>query len=152
MRGHCGWRDVTRDVAHEPRPTQFRIDLRSLAQVMEARLPGRVATIPTTMMIGGLGLSFRVWELFVVTLALQVGMMPLLASQFHRITFAGPFVNCGGAVDSGDCATGIFYHDPRVVVSGGGQGSGAAAFVGGVGDVARGAAFRRRSEVQLPDT
>jgi competence protein ComEC len=88
-----GWRDVTRDVAHEPRPTQFRIDVRSLAQVIEARLAGRMATIPGTLMIGGLGLSFRVWELFMLTLVLQIGMMPLLASGFHRITFAGPFVN-----------------------------------------------------------
>jgi hypothetical protein len=34
-----------------------------------------------------------VWELFVLTLVLQIGMLPLLASAFHRVTFAGTFVN-----------------------------------------------------------
>ncbi len=88
-----GWRDVTRDVAHEPRPTQLRIDLRSFAQFLEARLPMGIARMPATLMIAVLAFSFRVWELFVLTLVLQIGMLPLLAAEFHRITFAGPFVN-----------------------------------------------------------
>ena len=88
-----GWRDVTRDIAHEPKPTQFRIDLRSLTHMMEARLPKRMATLPGTAISCGLRFSIRVWELFVLTLVLQMGMMPLLASEFHRITFAGPLVN-----------------------------------------------------------
>jgi predicted membrane metal-binding protein len=37
--------------------------------------------------------SFRVWELFVLTLVLQIGMLPLMASEFHRVTLAGTFVN-----------------------------------------------------------
>jgi hypothetical protein len=31
--------------------------------------------------------------MFVLTLVLQIGMLPLLASEFHRVTFAGTFVN-----------------------------------------------------------
>jgi len=34
-----------------------------------------------------------VWELLVITLVLQVGMLPLMARDFHRITLSGPFVN-----------------------------------------------------------
>jgi competence protein ComEC len=90
-----GWRDVTKDVSYEPGPTQFRIDLRLLVHAMESRLrwPARIATAPGSSLIAGIAFSFRVWELFVLTLVLQVGMSPLLASEFHRVTFAGTFVN-----------------------------------------------------------
>ena len=88
-----GWRDVTKDVSYEPWPTQFRIDLRLLARAIERRLPARIARVPGNSLVGGLAFSFRVWELFVLTLVLQIGMLPLLASAFHRITFAGAFVN-----------------------------------------------------------
>jgi competence protein ComEC len=90
-----GWRDVTKDVSYEPRPTQFRIDIRLLARAMETRLrlPARIARVPGNSLVAGLAFSFRVWELFVLTLVLQIGMLPLLASAFHRITFAGAFVN-----------------------------------------------------------
>jgi competence protein ComEC len=89
------WRDVTKDVSYEPPPTQFRIDLRLLTHAMETRLrwPARIARIPGSSLIAGIALNFRVWELLVLTLVLQLGMLPLLASQFHRVTFAGAFVN-----------------------------------------------------------
>ena len=38
-------------------------------------------------------LTFRVWELLVITLVLQIGMLPLMARDFHRITLSGPVVN-----------------------------------------------------------
>ena len=31
------------------------------------------------VLVGGLAFSFRVWELFVLTIVLQVGMLPLMA-------------------------------------------------------------------------
>jgi competence protein ComEC len=37
-----GWRDTTKDASHEPRPTQFRIDLRAVAQAIENRIPSRL--------------------------------------------------------------------------------------------------------------
>jgi competence protein ComEC len=88
-----GWRDLTKDTAHEPRPTQLRIDLRSLAGLMEARLPVRIAKMSGDATVSGLKLGFRAWELFVLTLVLQIGMLPLLAGQFHRAVFSGPLVN-----------------------------------------------------------
>jgi competence protein ComEC len=88
-----GWRDVTRDAAHEPRAAQFRIDLRSAANWLSARLPVRIVVPVENALAGGIGLTLRAWELMVLTLALQIGMLPLMARDFHRITLAGPIVN-----------------------------------------------------------
>ena len=87
-----GWRDVTRDAAHEPRAAQFRIDLRSAASWLFARLPRAIATPAENVFVGGLGFTLRAWELMVLTLALQIGMLSLMARDFHRITLAAPFV------------------------------------------------------------
>ena len=88
-----GWRDVTRDAAHEPRQAQFRIDVRSLAHWVSEKLPRRLGIPAENVLTGGIAASFRVWELFVLTMALQIGMLPLMARDFHRITLAGPVVN-----------------------------------------------------------
>ncbi|HEY4817173.1 MAG TPA: DNA internalization-related competence protein ComEC/Rec2 [Candidatus Acidoferrum sp.] len=88
-----GWRDVTRDAAHEPRAAQFRIDLRSSSSWLSARLPLRIAASVENAFVGGIGLTLRAWELMVLTLALQIGMLPLMARDFHRVTLAGPIVN-----------------------------------------------------------
>src|SRR6266849_764978 len=88
-----GWSDVTRDAGHEPRAAQFRIDLRSTANWLSARLPPRVAAPFENALVGGIGLTLRAWELMVLTLALQIGMLPLMARDFHRITLSAPFAN-----------------------------------------------------------
>jgi competence protein ComEC len=97
VRALRGWRDVTRDASHEPRAAQFRIDLRSLAGWISGRLPPKVARPAETSLAGAIGLSLRVWELLVLTLALQIGMLPLMARDFHRITLAGPLANLAAA-------------------------------------------------------
>ncbi len=88
-----GWRDVTRDAAHEPRAAQFRIDLRSATRWLSTQLPLRIAVPVENVLAGGIGFTLRAWELMVLTLALQIGMLPLMAGDFHRITLAGPIVN-----------------------------------------------------------
>ena len=88
-----GWRDVTRDAAHQPLAAQFRIDLRTVAGWCSARMSARAATILENMLVGGIGLTLRAWELMVLTMALQIGMLPLMARDFHRITLAAPFAN-----------------------------------------------------------
>ena len=93
VRALRGWRDVTRDGAHEPRAIQFRIDLRSLAQWLSSHLPQRLGKPTGHAIAGGLFLTFRVWELLVLTVALQAGMLPLMARDFHRITLSAPLVN-----------------------------------------------------------
>jgi competence protein ComEC len=87
------WRDVTRDGAHEPRVIQFRIDLRSLVQWLSRHVPQRLGKPTGDVIVGGLSLTFRVWELLVLTMALQAGMLPLMARDFHRITLSAPLVN-----------------------------------------------------------
>jgi competence protein ComEC len=93
VRALRGWRDVTRDAAHEPRAIQFRIDLRSLAVWLAAQVPAPLGRPAGSSVMGGLSLLFRVWELLVITLTLQVGMLPLMASDFHRISLSAPLVN-----------------------------------------------------------
>lgn len=93
VRALRGWRDVTRDAAHEPRAAQFRIDLRSLDRWMTARVPQGLGKATGYGLAGSLSLTFRVWELIVVTLALQVGMLPLMARDFHRVSLSAPVVN-----------------------------------------------------------
>jgi hypothetical protein len=88
-----GWRDVTRDAKREPRAAQFRIDLRSTAGWLSARLPRRIVAPFQNALAGGIGFTLRAWELMVLTLALQIGMLPLMARDFHRITLAAPFAN-----------------------------------------------------------
>jgi competence protein ComEC len=93
VRALRGWRDVTRDAAHEPRVIQFRIDLRSLSQWFSAGLPRRLGHPAGNALVGGLSLTFRVWELLVLTVALQAGMLPLMARDFHRVPLSAPIVN-----------------------------------------------------------
>lgn len=93
VRALRGWRDVTRDSAHEPKQAQFRIDLRSLARWLFAWLSPGIRGAAENSLIGGFSLTFRVCELLVITLALQIGMLPLMANDFHRITLSAPLVN-----------------------------------------------------------
>ncbi|MGB9463535.1 MAG: ComEC/Rec2 family competence protein, partial [Candidatus Acidiferrum sp.] len=88
-----GWHDVTRDSAHEPRAAQFRIDLRGTARWISSRLPAGLGNPAGAALARGLGISLRVWELLVITLALQIGMLPLMARDFHRVTLSAPLVN-----------------------------------------------------------
>jgi len=88
-----GWRDVTRDVAHEPRAAQFRIDLRAVARWLSSRAPARLGNPAGNALARGIAVSLRVWELLVITLTLQIGMLPLMARDFHRVALSAPLVN-----------------------------------------------------------
>jgi competence protein ComEC len=93
VRALRGWRDVTRDAAHEPLVAQFRIDLRSLTLWLSEKIPQRLRKITGDTLVGGLSLTFRAWELLVLTMALQLGMLPLMARDFHRVALSAPIVN-----------------------------------------------------------
>ena len=88
-----GWRDVTRDSAHEPRATQFRIDLRAAVRWISSHVPASAGNSSGHALACSIGVSLRVWELLVITLALQIGMLPLIARDFHRVTLSAPLVN-----------------------------------------------------------
>ncbi len=92
-RGMRGWRDVTRDVSHQPRVAQFRIDLRSIVSWLEPKLPAAIATGSTEFSARVLSLGLRISEMVVLTIVLQIGMLPLLARDFHRVTLSGPLAN-----------------------------------------------------------
>jgi len=88
-----GWRDTTRDMSHEPKAAQFRIELRSVCRWISAHSPARLGNWMADGVVGGLAFSLRAWELLVITLVLQLGMLPLMAGDFHRITLDAPAVN-----------------------------------------------------------
>jgi len=87
------WRDVTRDVAYSPRQVQYRLDLRDTARSLTASFSGRPAMWAQNAAVTGLRWTFRLVELFALSLVLQFGMLPLMARDFHRITLLGPLAN-----------------------------------------------------------
>lgn len=93
VRGLRGWRDVTRDAAHVPRVIQFRIDLRSLVSWLTAKLPQYASKLAGDIFLLALRICFRVWELVFLTLVLQIGMAPAMATDFHRVTLFGALAN-----------------------------------------------------------
>jgi competence protein ComEC len=53
----------------------------------------RVTTPIENAFAAAFRLGFRFWAPFVLTLVLQIGMLPLMAGDFHRITLDRPLVN-----------------------------------------------------------
>jgi competence protein ComEC len=88
---HLG--DVTRDASHAPKAAEFRIDLRSLAAWLRSLLPSKVAARSDQFVVFPCRVALRLWELAVLSLALQIGMLPLMAEDFHRVSFIAPLAN-----------------------------------------------------------
>ena len=88
---HLG--DITRDVIHPPKIAQFRIEARSAAQWLSGRLPRWLAGKSASFITGPMHLGLRFCELFLLSVALQLGMLPLMAQDFHRISLSGPISN-----------------------------------------------------------
>jgi competence protein ComEC len=84
---HLG--DVARDAAHAPRVAQFRLDARAAANWLSAHLPKSVSRLGTSLVTVPARAGLRLWELIVISVALQVGMIPLMAQYFHRISLVG---------------------------------------------------------------
>src|SRR5882757_3295522 len=88
-----GWRDVTRDGAFSARQAQFRLDLRAVATAMTSRLSARRAKWAQDFGIAGLGWWLRGSEMIGLSVVLQLGMLPLMARDFHRVTLIGELAN-----------------------------------------------------------
>ncbi len=88
---HLG--DVPRDLSFPPKVAQFRIDLRAAIARINILLPKRIAPISERVLAWPLHVGLRLWELLVLSFALQIGMLALLAVEFHRVTLAGPASN-----------------------------------------------------------
>jgi len=67
--------------------------VRSIAAWFAARLSQRASRLVADSSILGLRICFRVWELVFLTLVLQIGMAPAMASDFHRVTLLGALAN-----------------------------------------------------------
>ena len=93
VRALRGWRDVTRDAAHTPHAAQFRIDLRAALRWLSGKLPAIAEKPACDGVVRALAVSLRAWELLIITLALQLGMLPLMAGDFHRVAMSAPVVN-----------------------------------------------------------
>jgi competence protein ComEC len=85
--------DVTRDRLHSPRATQFRLDLRYAAAAMAKRVPESIAPHVESFFTLPVRFGLRVWEIFLLSFCIQLGMAPLLALYFHRVSISGPVSN-----------------------------------------------------------
>jgi competence protein ComEC len=88
---HLG--DVTRDAGHAPKISQFRIEMRAAAQWVGNRLPQRFAARANSLLALPVRVGLRLWEIILLSIVIQVGMLPLLARNFHRVSLAGPLSN-----------------------------------------------------------
>jgi competence protein ComEC len=88
---HLG--DVTRDAAHPPKVIQFRIEMRATAAFFASRMPAYIASRANSLLIAPVRIGLRLYELALLSLVIQWGMMPLLAQDFHRVSLAGPVSN-----------------------------------------------------------
>jgi len=87
-------RDETRDPDYPPRLQQLRMLLRNWAEdygwwVLPQSLEPRGLEI----LAGTVRAGFVVWDLLLLSLVIQAGMLPLLALYFHRVALAGPLAN-----------------------------------------------------------
>lgn len=96
---HLG--DVSRDDTHPPRAAQFRLDLRAAANGLAQRLPRTLAARSAALVTLPFRVVFRTWEVLVITAAIQLGMLPLMALYFHRVNLAGPLVNVPASLIAG---------------------------------------------------
>lgn len=93
--------DVTRDATHAPRVTQFRIELRALAKRLAAGLPMRLASHADRILSWPIRTGLRLWDIVVLSFAIQLGMMPSLAREFHRVALTGPISNIPAVILTG---------------------------------------------------
>ncbi len=85
--------DVTRDGTFAPRVAQFRLDLRAMAAWMARRMPKAMASRSARALAFPFRIGFRLWDMAVLALVIQLALLPLLASSFHRVSLAGPISN-----------------------------------------------------------
>jgi competence protein ComEC len=93
--------DVTRDGVHPPKIAQFRIEMRAASKWMAARLPHGLAAYADSLLISPVRLGLRPWEIVLLSVVIQWGMMPLLARDFHRVSLIGPVSNIPAVVLTG---------------------------------------------------
>ncbi len=96
---HLG--DVTRDIVHSPKVIQFRIEMRAAANWLAARMPNRFASRASALTGAPVSIGLRLWEIVLLSVVIQWGMMPILAQDFHRVSLAGPLSNIPAVILTG---------------------------------------------------
>ncbi len=93
VRGLSHLGDVTRDPAQIPRVAQFRLDLRSASNWLGSRLPTSLSRFAPSVVTAPCRVALRVTEMVVISVALQIGLLPLMAQHFHRLSVVAPVAN-----------------------------------------------------------
>jgi competence protein ComEC len=88
---HLG--DVTRDPAYPPKIAQFRIEMRAASQWLESKTPQRLVPHTSFLLAAPVRTVLRLWDIVLLSVAIQIGMLPLLAQDFHRVSLIGPLSN-----------------------------------------------------------
>ena len=88
---HLG--DVTRDPAYPPKIAQFRIEMRAAVLWLGSRIPQRLAPHTSFLVASPIRTGLRLWDIVLLSVAIQIGMLPLLAQDFHRVSLIGPVSN-----------------------------------------------------------
>ncbi|HVB99279.1 MAG TPA: ComEC/Rec2 family competence protein [Candidatus Dormibacteraeota bacterium] len=92
-RGLGHWTDPTRDGAYPPRVQQFRLDLRQLWNWLSEIIPKRMQRAVTVAMEWTARAALGLCEMFQISLAIQLGLLPVLVGDFHRVSLSGPVAN-----------------------------------------------------------
>jgi competence protein ComEC len=84
--------NVRRDIRMPPKSAQFRIELRLLVSTLTAvvRLPERVAR---GMVLGAARVCIYLWEIFVTSFFIQIGLALPMICYFHRVPVSGLTAN-----------------------------------------------------------
>lgn len=88
---HLG--DVTRDGSHPPRAAQFRLDLRAAKASLAGHLPAFASRFAGATVTAPCRIGLWLWETIVISAAIQVTMLPLMAQYFHRVSVWGLAAN-----------------------------------------------------------
>jgi competence protein ComEC len=96
---HLG--DVTRDIVHSPKVIQFRIEMRAATNWLATRMPKRFASRASALVTFPVSTGLRLWEIVLLSVVIQWGMMPILAQDFHRVSLAGPLSNIPAVILTG---------------------------------------------------
>jgi competence protein ComEC len=92
-RGLSDVRDVRRDLRLAPKTAQFRVELRLLIQTLTALCGGRMQTASTVVVIGAARVCLYLWEIFITSLFIQIGLALPMIVYFHRLPVSGLSAN-----------------------------------------------------------
>ena len=86
--------DASRDPANvaKAKPTQLRLDLRAASRWLASKAP-TLETRASQIVALPFRVAFRLWEMTVLTVSLQIGVAPMIANYFHRVSVVAPLAN-----------------------------------------------------------